>query len=341
MKAVVLVGGEGTRMRPLTETTPKPLLPFMNRPFLHHVLDHLARHGVTEVILSSPFLEREFDRFLRDRDPVPTVTWITEERPLGTCGAVVGALPLLDGTFLVLNGDILTDLDLTELAAWHRSRGAVATIALATVADARAFGLVETDGHGRVRAFREKPAEPGPGRINAGTYVLEPEALAGVAAGVPVSIERETYPDLIARGEPVYAMAWDGYWRDLGTPEAYLQAHLDALRGRVGGVASPRPLLAEGSVMGGTAAVGELVVAGRHAAIGPGARVDRSVLHEGATVGAGATVVDSVLGPHSRVGPGATLRTAVLGERAVAPEGSDLAGVRVPAGEMADSPRSG
>lgn len=316
MRAVVLVGGEGTRLRPLTETIPKPLLPFMNRPFLDHVLDHLASHGVDRVVLSSPYLEEEFRSFLRQRRGGPDITWITEERPLGTSGAVAGARDHLDGTFLVLNGDVLTDLDLGRLVAFHRARRAVATIALTHVDDARPFGLVERDSDGRVVAFREKPVDLIPGEVNAGTYVLEPRVLDRVPAGVPVSIERETYPDLIARGEPVYALVWDGYWRDLGTPAAYLQAHVDALDGRVGGWRYPRPLVAPDARVDPRARVGEHVVVGPEASVGAGARVDRAVLHAGASVEEGATVAGSILGPASSVGAGAQVRDAVLAERA-------------------------
>src|SRR5439155_23722078 len=179
VKAVLLVGGEATRLRPLTETIPKPLLPIVNRPFLHRVLDHLAQHGVHEVVASSSYLEESFTAFIAERHGDPRITWITERDPLGTGGAIVNAMPFLDGTFLVLNGDILTDLDLTAMLDFHRSKGAVATIALHRVDDARPFGLVAAQPDGRVLEFREKPSELVPGDINAGTYVLEREALRG------------------------------------------------------------------------------------------------------------------------------------------------------------------
>lgn len=321
MKAVVLVGGEGTRMRPLTETIPKPLIPFMNRPFLDQVLDHLGGHGVEEVICSSPYLEEEFRSFLAGRRGTPAVTWITEEEPRGTCGAIVGALDHLDDAFLVLNGDVLTDLDLGVLIAYHRDRGAVASIALTPVDDARPYGLVETSPDGAVRAFREKPADPIPGTINAGTYVLERRALDRVPRGTMVSIERETFPDLISRGEPVFGFPSDAYWRDLGTPAAYLAAHEDALAGRIGGRRYPGPLLGEGSAIGRGAEVGDGVVLGPGARVGDGARIHRSVLHARATVGERAEVEGTLAGPGAEVGPGAIVRDAVLAEGArVAPD---------------------
>ena len=186
MKAVVLVGGEGTRMRPLTETMPKPLLPLLDRRSLDHVLDHLARHGVHEVVLSSPYLEATFHPFIEARRGNPAITWITETEALGTGGAIVNALDRLgDEPFFALNGDILTDLDLTAMLAFHRDREAAVTIALHHVEDARAFGLVATEPDGRVLEFREKPQDAIPGDINAGTYLLDPEALGGWPAGRP------------------------------------------------------------------------------------------------------------------------------------------------------------
>lgn len=219
MKAVVLVGGEGTRMRPLTETLPKPLLPMVDRPFLDHVLDRLAAHGVDGVVLSSPYLEEVFDPFLQTRaGRPPSIQWITEAQPLGTAGAIANALDHLDDTFLVLNGDILTDLDLTALMVFHRSRGAVATISLAPVEDARPYGLVDIDPNARVRAFREKPSDPVRGTVNTGTYVLEPVALRGVSTSRAVSIETEVFPGLIDSKVPVYGFLSDAYWRISGRP---------------------------------------------------------------------------------------------------------------------------
>src|SRR5436190_19178136 len=177
MKAVVLVGGFGTRLRPLTETVKKELLPLVDRPILDHVLDHLARHGVHEVILSSPYLEEAVHPFIEARRGDPVITWITEAAPLGTGGAIVNALGVVgDDPFFALNGDILTDLDLTGMLASHREHDAVVTISLHHVEDARAFGLVATDERGRVLEFLEKPVDAIPGDVNAGTYILDPAA---------------------------------------------------------------------------------------------------------------------------------------------------------------------
>jgi NDP-sugar pyrophosphorylase family protein len=333
MKAVVLVGGEGTRLRPLTQTMPKPLVPLMDRPSLDHVLDHLARHGVHEVVLSSPYLEEMFDPFIASRHGDPAITWITETTPLGTGGAIVNALETLgaDEPFFALNGDILTDLDLTAMLAWHRERSAVVTIALHHVEDARAFGLVLTRGDGSVLEFREKPEEPEPGDINGGTYLLDPAALAGWAAGDLLSIERDIFPAVIAAGHGVFGFRADAYWLDLGTPAQYLQAHFDLFEGKVRGVSYPSPWIADSAVIDAQAHLGRWVAVGPGASVGAEAQVDDSVLHRGATVDAEARIVASVLGADSHVGAGATLMGCVLGEGSWVPEAAALDGARVSA----------
>jgi NDP-sugar pyrophosphorylase family protein len=337
MKAVVLVGGEGTRLRPLTETIPKPLLPFMNRPFLDHVLDRLAEHGVDEVLCSSPYLESVFHAFLEERrDRAPRVRWIVEDAPLGTAGAIAGARDHLEGAFLAMNGDILADLDLDALVRFHRARGAAATIALHRVDDARPFGLVETDPDGRVLAFREKPSVPVPGTINAGVYVLEPSAMDGVPSGRMVSIERETYPALIEGGAPVFATVAAGYWRDLGTPAAYLGGHLDALEGRIAAYRDvPAPLVDPSAEIDPGADLRKLTVAGPRVRVAGGSRVDRSVLHRDAVVADGALVEDSVLGPRTVVEEGAEVRGAVLAEGARVAAGACVEDEKVPPGRVA------
>jgi mannose-1-phosphate guanylyltransferase len=332
----VLVGGEGTRLRPLTETMPKPLVPLMDRPSLDHVLDHLARHGVHEVVLSSPYLEEMFDPFIDSRRGDPAITWITETAPLGTGGAIVNALASLgDEPFFALNGDILTDLDLTAMLALHRERRAQATIALHHVEDARAFGLVLTDAAGRVREFREKPELPVPADINAGTYLLDPVVFAGWTAGEPASIEREVFPAVIAAGHDVYGFSSDAYWLDLGTPAQYLQAHFDLFEGKVRDVTYPAPWVDATANVDLRAHLGRWVAVGPGAAIAGGAQIDDSVIHRGARVEADARIVASVLGADSRVGAGATLMGCVLGEGSWVPEGAGLDGARVPAGTEA------
>ncbi len=332
MQAIVLVGGEGTRMRPLTRTIPKPLLPLVDRPFLQRLLEHLARHGVEEAILSSPYLEEAFGSFLREWSAVPRVQWVTEPDPLGTGGAVANAARAVGETFLVCNGDILTDLDVTGLVAAHRAAGAVATIALTSVEDARPFGLVELDARRRVLAFREKPADPVPGLVNAGTYVLEPDALRDVATGRPTSIERDVFPRLIASGRMVLGFPSASYWIDVGTPENYLRATFDVLGGRIEGLTYARPYVDPTSVVDVGSTIGPLVVVGPSARIASGATVEDAVLMEGSTVEAGATVRGSILGPQAVVGAEAQLEGAVLAERAHVPDGLTATGARVEPG---------
>ncbi len=333
MKAVVLVGGEGTRLRPLTETIPKPLIPLIDRPILAHVLDQLAAHGVDETILSSSYLEPTFAAFLRGRRRLPpAITWITEATPLDTAGAIANAVGRLDEAYFVLNGDVLSDLDLTAMLAFHREHAATATIFLAPVEDARPFGLVTMDEVGRVREFREKPTELVPGTINAGTYVLEPEALRGVEPGQRVNIEREVFPRLIAEGDPVFGYLSSAYWIDTGTPERYLQATFDLLEGRMAGRSYPAPFVAPSAEVSLRAHLGRWVVAGPATTVGDAAEVEDSILLLGAVVEEGARVRDSILGPGSIVGAGATMEGAVLGEGSKIAPGTSSSGARVSPG---------
>jgi NDP-sugar pyrophosphorylase family protein len=336
MKAVVLVGGEGTRLRPLTATVPKPLLPLVDRPILDHVLDHLVVHGVREVIMSSPYLEDTFHSFIEARGGEPAITWITEPEPLGTGGAIVSALDQLgDEPFFAVNGDILTDLDLTAMLESHRERGAVATIALQHVEDARAFGLVVTGPTGRVTEFREKPPDPISGDINAGTYVLEPSALLTWPAETYIWIEGEIFPALIREGAAVYGFDAAAYWLDLGTPQQYLRAHVDLLAGRVRDISYEAPWVGPGASVDPAAHVGRWVVIGEGGRVGSGAEVDEAVLLAGAVVDEGARVVRSIVGPRGTVGRGATLVDSVLGEGAEVPPGATLEAVRLGSGEQA------
>ena len=329
MKAVVLVGGEGTRLRPLTETTPKPLLPLVDRPILDHVLDHLVAHDVREVVMSSPYLEDTFHPFIEARGGEPSITWITEREPLGTGGAIVSALDRLgDEPFFALNGDILTDLDLGAMRAGHELHGAAVTIALHHVDDARAFGLVETDDGGRVTAFLEKPAEPVAGDINAGTYLLEPSVLRRWPPDTYVWIEGEVFPSLIEGGVAVRGFRGDAYWLDLGTPEQYLRAHLDLLEGRVRGSSYEAPWIGPRATVDPAARLGRGVAIGPGAEIGAGAVVDESVLLPEARVSRGATARRSVLGRGSVIGEGAVVLDSVLGDGVVTEPGATLDGAR-------------
>jgi mannose-1-phosphate guanylyltransferase len=338
MKAVVLVGGFGTRLRPLTETIKKELLPLVDRPILDHTLDRLVRHGVIEVVMSSPYLEETFHPFIEARHGRPEITWVTEPSPLGTGGAIVNTLPSVgDEPFFALNGDICTDLDLTAMHGFHDERGSAVTIAMHRVDDARAFGLIETDAQARVLAFREKPEDPIPGDINAGTYILDPAVLRAWTPDHEISIEREIFPSVIEAGSPVYGYLADAYWMDVGTPEKYLQAHFDMLDGQVRGVTYPAPWVHPTADVDLRAHLGKWAIVGAGARVGPEAEIDDSVLHPGSAIGAGAKVFRSIVGPGARVGAGATVVASVTGAGSRVPDGVAMEGEKVP--PDAESPR--
>jgi mannose-1-phosphate guanylyltransferase len=284
--AVLLVGGEGTRLRPLTDWLPKSMLPIANRPFLEYQIDHLHEHGIDRVILSCGYLPEPIRDHFGDR-----LEYAVEPQPLGTGGAIRFSAEGIDETFVVCNGDVLTDLDLTALVSQHRRRGACATIAQHRVDDAGAYGLVRTDGDGRVTAFVEKPSpgEADVDTINAGTYVLEPAVLELIEPARAVSVEREVFPWLVGQG--LYARVDDGRWRDIGTPESYLAANLELMP--PGGLIDPLAMVEP------TADVTESVV-GAHARIGGGSRIDRSVVLPGADVPAGARFQQAVVGRDGR-----------------------------------------
>ena len=327
MKAFILAGGEGTRLRPLTYATPKSLLPICNRPFLEHQLRLMRAHGIDEALLLTGYLADAFAPFVeRMAGEGIRLEIVRETEPLGTAGAVRNVLDRMDGTTIVFNGDVLTDLDLGALIGTHQAARAVATLTLTPVDDASAYGLVPLDEGGRVMGFLEKPepeiARKG-GLINAGTYVLEPSVFDGVPAGEMWSFERQVFPSLVERDEPVYGFPSDAYWLDIGTPERYLQAHWDVLAGRAKaadpvGERRGELLLADGA----SAADG---IAGP-AVLGPGAViegravVERVVLLEGATVESGAVLRDAVVGPGGRAsgtheGTGTTILPGQEGSR--------------------------
>lgn len=332
MKAVVLVGGQGTRLRPLTETLKKELLPLVDRPILHHTLDRLVRHGIDEVVLSSSYLEEAFQSFIEERRGSPAIIWTTEPEPLDTAGAIVNALDRVGGeAFFAMNGDVVTDLDLAEMLAFHRRSDADATIALHRVEDARDFGFVTTAASGDVLEFREKPLELVPGDINAGTYLLEPRVFEGYVPGEAISIEKVVFPGLIASGRRVFGFRSDAYWMDLGTPEKYRQAQFDALEGRLEGLRYPAPYVGPGAEVDLRSHLGRWVVLGAGARVGAESEVDESVLLPGARIGPDARVFASILGPNAQVDEGATVLTSVVGESARVLAGASIEDARVPA----------
>jgi mannose-1-phosphate guanylyltransferase len=298
MRAVVLVGGFGTRLRPLTLDVPKQMLPVGGATMLERVVGRLADAGIEEVVLSLGYRPDVFTEAFPDGHCAGiSIRYAVEPEPLDTGGAIAFAAREagIDDTFLALNGDVLTDMDLAELIARHRETGALGTIALTPVDDPSRYGVVPTDDDGRVIEFVEKP-EPGTAPsnwINAGTYVLEPAVLDQIEAGRKVSIEREVFPALAASGS-LYAVHSDAYWIDAGTPEAYRQAHVDLLDG------------ARGASTDGVDASAE---------VDPSATIERSMVGARARVGADATIVGSVVMDDVVVEPGATLRDTIVGAR--------------------------
>ena len=321
MKAIILVGGEGTRMRPLTYAMPKQMLPIAGTPMLERVLANLAAHGVDEAVMSLGYMP---DRFLEAYpDGVIAgirMTYAVEPERLDTAGAIRFAALHggIDDTFIVINGDVITDLDVTRLLAFHRSHGAQATIALHPVEDPSRFGVVVTDEQGHVKSFVEKPSreEAPSNEISAGTYIFEPSVVNLIEPDVSVSVERVTFPELVSRGS-LYALADDGYWLDTGTPQAYLDAHLDILSG-LRPVQLPPEVMDENwihpdSTIAASAHISRSCV-DRECVIGDGAVIVRSVLMPGAVVGDGAHLSDSIVGPHGRIGARANLSsTTVVG----------------------------
>lgn len=319
MQAVVLVGGEGTRLRPLTDDVPKPALTLVDRPFLAYMVEWLAGHGVEEVVLACGFLPDVLRRALGEDEHQGTrLRYVVEPDRRGTAGAIRFAAEALgdelDDRFLALNGDVLTDLDLTALLREHERAAARATLALYPVEDSSAYGLVGRDEDGAVLEFREKTGEAAPGEINAGAYVLERSVLDLIPADREVSIEREVFPRLVGAG--LQALPLDGYWMDIGTPERYLQASWDILEGVVETAVEPTApgvLVAADAAVAAGALVGPRAVVARRCQVGAGAELRDSVLLDGCTVGEGARVLGSVLAPGVAVEPGATLEGAVVG----------------------------
>jgi mannose-1-phosphate guanylyltransferase len=356
MKAVVLVGGEGTRLRPLTSTVPKQMLPIVGVPMIERVLAHLAAHGVDGAILSLGYLPHAFmEAYPQGVAAGIPLTYAVEPAPLDTAGAVrfAASAGQVDDTFVVVNGDVLTDLDLSALISFHRGHGAEGTIALHPVPDPSAFGVVPTDADGRVTAFVEKPPrdQAPTNEINAGTYVLEASVLDRIPDGGRVSIERETFPAMVRDGV-LFALSDESYWLDTGTPASFLQAHQDLVSGRRGplrdaglidrgdGVYLEGESTIDGDVVGPSVIFGgcaiaagarvERSVVGAGSVIATGAVVVDSVLMEGSHVASDATVAGSVLGPHATVGQRGDVRpTSVLGAHAVVASGTVVDGERV------------
>jgi mannose-1-phosphate guanylyltransferase len=334
VQAVVLVGGLGTRLRPLTETIPKQLLPVAGIPMIECVLGALARHDVDRAVLSMGYLPDPFVEAYPDhRIAGISVEFAVEPHPLDTAGAIAFAARAgdVDSTFLAVNGDVLTDLDVSALVAQHRSCGAEATVALKAVEDPSRFGVVVTDQSSLVTEWVEKPAagEAPSNHINAGTYVLEPSVLDRIASDRPVSIERDVFPTMVV-DRCLYALLDTSYWLDAGTPSAYLRANADVLDGTRdvprAGELRDGSLYLDGASIATTASVTRSVV-GRGVEIHDEATICDSVILDGAVVARGANVTDSIVGPGAVVGAGAKVSAhCLLAQGARVPERATLSG---------------
>jgi mannose-1-phosphate guanylyltransferase len=333
---VVLVGGLGTRLRPLTFHAPKQMLPVVNRPMIEWSIAHIAAHGVDDVVLSLGYGADAFVSAYPDGVCAGVrLHYAVEDEPLDTAGAVrFAALDAgIDERFLVVNSDVISDMDVTALVAFHEERGAQATIALHEVEDPSRYGVVPTDEYGRVTAFVEKPpAEEAPtNRINAGVYVLEPSVLDHIDGGRRVSIERETFPALIVAGGLFARDDGGAYWLDTGTPEAYLRAQLDIIDGRYQGegTADANPIDPCAVIADGATVIRSAI--GPKAVVDAGAEVSASVVMAGAHIGPGARVCDSIIGPDADVGRGASVEDlSILGENVSIAAGEAVRAARLP-----------
>jgi mannose-1-phosphate guanylyltransferase len=343
MQGLVLVGGEGTRLRPLTLTRPKPALPLVDRPFIRYMVDWLSRHGIDEVIMACGFRPDGLRAALGDELPGgPRIAYVEEDEPLGTAGPVRLAWDrgLLDDHFMVLNGDVLADLDLTALRRQHEETGAVATLALYPVNDPSSYGLVRRSQDGVVLDFLEKPDPKAidTDEVNAGAYVLERAVVDLIPPGGAVSIEREVFPRLVGQG--LYGRRLEGYWMDIGTPERYLAASWDILEGRVKTDVAPTApglYVDRGAKIADGAEIGPRAVVGDDCEVGDGSRVAESVLLEGCRIDERATIEGAILGSGVIVGTGAMIGDdSVIGDGAVVDAGAEIpAGARIDPGDGA------
>ena len=340
LEAIVLVGGQGTRLRPLTLSAPKPLLPTAGVPFLAHLLARAAAGGVTHVVLATCYKAEMFASSLGDGAAFGlSIDYVTEGVPLDTAGGIRNAASSLRGDgasdpVVVLNSDILSGHDLDAQVDLHIKADAAVTLHLVEVADPSRFGVVPTDSSGRVTAFLEKTPDPVTNRINAGCYVFRRDVISQIPAGRRVSVERETFPGLIESGAVVMGYHESAYWLDVGTPQTFVRGSCDLVLGRLPAPAVPGPpgpaLVLTGATVAADASVSGGTVVGVGASVGAGATVFGSVLFDSATVGEGAVVRDSILGRGAVVAPGAVLDEAVVGDGAFIGPGNELArGIRV------------
>ncbi len=347
MKAVILVGGEATRLRPLTCNLPKAMVPIVNTPFLEYVIYYLRSYGIVDIILTQRGSSRYLTDYFGDGSRFGVkLGYTVEESPMGTAGAVKNAERYLDETFLVLNGDIFTDLDLSALADFHKEKKAKAVIALTAVEDPTQYGLIETDSRGRVTRFLEKPKpeEITTDKINAGTYILDPSVLSYIPPKANFSFERELFPTLLKNGEPVYGYVSSSYWIDIGTPEKYLKLNCDLVEGRcrsdyhsAGKVKIGKNCAVHQSVdIDGLVTIGDdciveegvrligPVVIGRGCHIKSGAIIQGSIIWHDVEVGPAAEIRDSIIANGCRIGARCIVPDSFLGDNVTVTDGCRL-----------------
>ncbi len=338
LTAVILVGGEGTRLRPLTHSVPKSMVPVLNRPFLEHTIAYLKKYGVDKIILTLSYLPGTIKNYFEGGNRLGTaITYSIESSPLGTAGAVKNVEQYLNGTIIVLNGDIFTDLDIADMLAFHRNKKAMATIALAWVDNPCVFGVVETDRDRKVQRFIEKPSpdKVTTNWINAGIYILEPEVLEHVPEGKHYMFEKGLFPLLLELGKPVYGYHFNGYWLDMGTPEKYLCLNCDLLLSKVKSalvdslnedevfcdketIVHPSAHITGPTIIAGKCQIGQgvhikgPVIIAPDCYIGEGASLERTVLWSGTIVGNGAILKQCVIGRNTKIGENAQLINRVV-----------------------------
>ncbi|MGX2996868.1 sugar phosphate nucleotidyltransferase [Streptomyces sp. JNUCC 64] len=341
-EAILLVGGKGTRLRPLTVNTPKPMVPAAGVPFLTHQLARARAAGIDHIVLATSYLAEVFEPYFGDGSALGLhLEYVTEREPLGTGGAIRNAAERLRAApgdpVAVFNGDILTGLDIRALLATHATSGADVSLHLTKVPDPRAYGLVPTDGTGRVTAFLEKPQTPEEivtDQINAGAYVFRRAVIDTIPAGRPVSVERETFPGLLDSGAHLQGMVDSTYWLDLGTPRAFVRGSADLVLGRAPSPAVPgrcgdRLVLPTARVAADAKLTGGTVI-GHGARVGAGARISGSTVLSGAVIAPGTVITDSLVGARARIGARTTLRDTVVGDDAtIGPDNELRDGARV------------
>jgi mannose-1-phosphate guanylyltransferase len=356
VKAVILVGGQGTRLRPLTYNTPKPMVPVLNVPFLEHVILNLKKHNITEIILAQHYLAESMNDYFGNGSKLGVkLHFVIEDNPRGTAGAVKNVEKYLDGTFLVLNGDIFHNRDFNGMLKFHHRHKAKATIVLSPVDDPTIYGVIETDNHSKVKHFLEKPRpeEVTTNMINAGTYVLEPEVLQRIPPDTRYSFEREVFPQMLIDGKLVYAYPSNNYWMDTGTPEKYLQLHRDLLSDQCDGYSvetdvitgagckihpsvqfSSRIIIGDNCSIARGVRISGPVVIGPNCTIREDAVIADSVIWHNVNIGQRAIIKSSILADNCKIGDDSFLIDAVLGDHVTFSDGCKLKpGSRILPGE--------